>query len=450
MIASVSHPPRVAIIGGGLAGIAAAAALTGAGLDVTLIERRKLLGGRATSFEDIRTGQLLDNCQHVLLGCCTNLLHLYRTMGIVDRIELFDRLTFADETGRRGVLGASRLPSPLHLAPAMLAFPLLSLTEKAEIARAMLAMRLLDDETAAPEQSFGQWLADHGQSPRTIARFWNIIITSALNEDAARAGARYGIQVFREAFLGHRRGYVMGVPSLPLADLYTGAIATRVLTGVRVMAVGQEAAHPLRQSRRPSWQINLSTGEVLEADMVIVATAPDAARRLLGSVVELEALDHLTFRPIIGLHLFFDRPVMTEPHLALIGTELQWLFRKDAEGRHIHGVISAADRQAAESNDGLLGRLMHEIRILLPATGDAQLLSSRIVKEKRATYSPLPGIDRLRPPQSTAVPGLFLAGDYTQTGWPATMEGAVRSGYRAAEAVMRTLGRDVHFEQPDL
>jgi zeta-carotene desaturase len=459
----------VAVIGGGLAGIAASAALTRAGLDVTLIERRRLLGGRATSFEDAATGQLLDNCQHVLLGCCTNLLHLYRTLGIEDRIDLFDTLTFADETGRRGVLAAGRMPSPLHLAPAMLRFPLLSLAEKTEIAQALAAMRLLDSQDTAAEEPFAAWLADHGQSPRTIDRFWDIIITSALNERAARASARYALQVFREAFLGHRRGYVMGVPSVPLARLYDRALASRILTGTRVMAIEagdarrppraaglQPARHPPSPAiapppgMHPRFTLALSGGGTIAAEMVILATAPDAARRLLDGLLDVPALDGFTFRPIVGVHLFFDRPVMTEPHLALMGTELQWLFRKDARGRHVHGVISAADRQAAEGNDVLLERLLAEVALLLPRARGARLLASRIVREKRATFSPVPGIDSIRPAQATARPGLFLAGDYTQTGWPATMEGAVRSGFLAAEAVLASLGRRVPLVQPDL
>lgn len=452
------NPFRVAIVGAGLAGIAAAAALVDAGLDVTLIERRKLLGGRATSFEDAATGQLLDNCQHVLLGCCTNLLHLYRRLGIEQQVDFFDRITFANARGTRSSLAASGLPSPLHLAPSMLTFKLLTWGQKMDVARAMASMFILDDAAvaAADNESFAQWLGRHGHGRDAIDAFWNIILISALNEDADHASAKYALQVFRQAFLGHRRGYVMGVPRVPLATLYGSAIATRCLTGTIVEGIelrergpqGTTAAHG------QTWSLTLSSGETIEADSVILATAAHASARLLAPFADrapsLRVLDRFAFRPILGLHLFYDRPVMTEPHLALVGTELQWLFRKNDAGTHIHGVVSAPDRLIDTPADPLMPRLLREVESILPAARAAKLLRHRVVKEKRATFSPVPGLDRHRPPAATALPGLFLAGDYTQTDWPATMEGAVRSGYLAAEALLRSLGRPIRLLQPDL
>lgn len=427
---------RVAVVGGGLAGIAAAARLADAGLAVTLIERRKLLGGRATSFEDQTTGQLLDNCQHVLLGCCSELIGLYRRLGVDDAIGWFDRITFADASGRRSSLQAGPLPAPLHLAGSMLRFELLTLDEKLEIARLMPIIRLIGEAGAiqADRQTFADWLADHHQSPSTIARFWNVIITSALNADARSVGVRYGLQVFREGVLGSRNAYVMGVPRVPLAALYERAVADRVLTATRVTGI---AGHGKQ------WSVQIANGPPVVADAVIVATAPDAACRLLDPFPAMrrivDRLGRFTYRTILGIHLFFDRPVMADPHLALIGTELDWLFRKDEEGRHLHGVISAATRQSDEPVATLERRLVSEICRLLPGARDARLLSARIIREKRATWSPIPGIDRLRPPQRTPLPGFYLAGDYTQTGWPATMEGAVRSGHLAAEQLRNDL-----------
>lgn len=420
--------------GGGLAGISAAARLTDAGAAITLIERRKLLGGRATSFEDQATGQWLDNCQHVLLGCCTELIGLYQRLGVADAIGWFDRIVFADVSGRRSALQGGPLPAPLHLAGSMLRFGLFSLDEKLEIARLMPVIRLMGESGAieADRQTFHDWLADHHQSPSTIERFWNVIITSALNEDARHVGARYALQVFQEGFLADRRGYVMGVPHVPLAKLYERAVADRVLTSTRVTGISRSG---------DTWSVSIANGEPIAADAVIVATAPDAARRLLEPFPPMQPtidrISSFTYRTILGIHLFFDQPVMTEPHLALIGTELDWLFRKDADGCHIHGVISAATRQSDEPTDALETRLLEEIHRLLPAAREARLLSSRIIREKRATWSPQPGIDRLRPSQRTPIPGLYLAGDYTQTGWPATMEGAVRSGRLAAEALLK-------------
>lgn len=438
---------RVIIIGAGLAGIAASAALTDRGFHTILIERRRLLGGRATSFYDSSTESLLDNCQHVLLGCCTNLLRLYERLGIRDKIEFFDIIHFADETGRRSELYATAVPSPLHLAVSLLRFKLLNLTEKHEIAQAMLAIKFLgrNGREAAKGITFEIWLRDHGQSPCTIQRFWNIILTSALNEDVCRLDAGYGIQVFQEAFLSHRAGYRMGLPVVPLSELYANAIAGELRLGTRVTEILEDGSRIIG--------VMLASGECILGDYVVLATAPEAARRLLEKMMSWEKEGRRPFRPaatrvweqlgalehspILGAHLWYDRSVMELPHLALVGTRLQWIFRKDDQGRHLHGVVSAAYAMVGLDQETLTKLFDEEIRRLLPAAQGATLKRSLIVKEKRATFSPRPGVDNLRPTQVTQIPGLLLAGDYTRTGWPATMEGAVRSGYLAAEAVPR-------------
>ncbi|HEY8665669.1 MAG TPA: hydroxysqualene dehydroxylase HpnE [Tepidisphaeraceae bacterium] len=436
--------PRIIIIGAGLAGIAASAALTDRGSHTILLERRGLLGGRATSFFDAATDTLLDNCQHVLLGCCTELLKLYRRLGTNHEIEFFDTIHFADQTGRRADLCVSALPSPLHLAPSMLRFGLLSLADKSQIARTLLAMKLLCDSgrRAVAQQTFADWLRDHGQSQSAIDRFWNVIITSALNEDVSRAGAGYGIQVFQQAFLGDRAGYRMGLPAVPLAELYRSAVASDVRTNARVVAL-------LGDGRVAG--VRLATGEDIFADAILLATAPDAAERLLESaparlqpsLADLRRrIGQLEHSPILGIHLWFDRPVMDLPHLALIGTRLQWLFRKDSAGRHLHAVISAAREFVDWPEEKIAALCLAEMARILPGSAAAQLLRIRVIKEKRATFSPVPDVDALRPGQGTGVAGLYLAGDYTQTDWPATMEGAVRSGLRAAEAIVRGEGKN--------
>lgn len=429
---------RAIVVGGGLAGIAAAAALTDGGYRVTLIERREFLGGRATSFRERQTGQLLDNCQHVLLGCCTQLLELYRRLGVEDRIEFFDTIHFADERGRRGDLYACRLPSPLHLAPAMAVFGLLTMAQKGEIARGMLAMKLLGESgrESYADWTFREWLGERGQSVETIERFWEVILVSALNSRVEEIGANYGMQVFQEAFLGDRGGYRMALPGVPLAELYERAAAAEVLFNRRVTGLVVEE----KRGRPRVGGVELADGSRLEADQVVLAAAPDAARRILGDAPLFEsicgAIGRLRYAPIIGAHLFYDRPVMDVPHLALMGTTLQWLFRKDAEGRHVHGVISAAHDLAEVDAGTLQERFEREIETILPRSRGAKVERCTIVKEKRATYCPSPGIDRIRPTQRTGIAGLTLAGDYTQTGWPATMEGAVRSGNLAARAIL--------------
>ena len=446
---------RVIIIGAGVAGIAAAAAITERGFHTILLERRKLPGGRATSIAGPDADSLVDNCQHVLLGCCTNLLDLYQRLGVADQIQFFDTIHFADETGRRSSLYASALPSPLHLSWSMLRFGLLGIVEKAQIGRAMLAMKLLGRAGREPldHMTFQHWLHDHGQSARTIERFWKVILISALNADVAHISAKYGMQVFQDAFLGHRRGYRMAIPTVSLAALYARPLASEVHLGRRATGLLHRDGRIVGVMTAGGSDEN--TEVAMEADYVVVAVAPDAARRLLGETLlgadpQLSGLDRLDFSPIIGAHLWYDRPVMDLPHLALIGTQLQWLFRKDAGGRHIHGVISAADRLASLDSDALAALLDGEVRQLLPLARDATLVRSLIIKEKRATFCPSPGVDAIRPAQLTTIPGLILAGDYTRTGWPATMEGAARSGYLASEAILRLEHRPQRVVCPDL
>jgi uncharacterized protein with NAD-binding domain and iron-sulfur cluster len=251
-------------------------------------------------------------------------------------------------------------------------------------------------------------------------------------------GSKYAIQVFQEAFLGDREGHRMGLPNVPLSEVYRNAVASKMMTDKRVTAL-------MEKNGRVTGVV-LGDGTSLDTDHVILATAPDAARKLISDSMlrqdpALASIDALDFSPILGIHLWYDRPVLPDvPHLALVGTDLQWLFRKDREGRAIHGVISAARQFVDIDSADLTRQFDAEIRRILPDARNATLTRSLIVKERRATFCPVPGVDTIRPPQHTRVPGLTLAGDYTQTNWPATMEGAARSGNRAAGQVMDQIG----------
>lgn len=434
--------PRIVIVGGGLAGMAAAVALESAGASVTLIEARKSLGGRATSFEDPQTGEVLDNCQHVLLGCCTNLLDFYRRIGVSDRIQYERIVHFVDERGQRFDLAGTRgLPAPFHLAPSMLRFGALSILERLAASQAMLAMLRLGPKgrISLDDISFGDWLTQHRQSPSLIEKFYDPILIGSLNENPRLASARYAIQVFQDAMLAHSAGYVIGLPSCPLAELYHRLPCRDVRLGTRVSE--------LEFTGDSVTGVELMGGEFLEADAVIVATNFHAAQRwvpqdLAGRDERFAGLDRLQSTPILGAHLWFDRPVLAENHVAFLKGPLQWLFKKDAEGKVVHGVISAARDWLNVSRDDALKQFEEQIRATFPAAANARLIRGVTVMEKRATFAPLPGVDRLRPTQApprNGIQNLFLAGDYTQTGWPATMEGAVRSGYLAADAIQRML-----------
>lgn len=433
--------------------MASAAALESAGASVTLIESRKSLGGRAGSFEDPQTGETLDNCQHVLLGCCTNLLDFYRRLG-VERLIRFERtIRFVDPRGRAyGLSGVKGLPAPLHLGPSMLRFGALSLSERVAMSRAMTAMLHLGraGRDRLADVPFGQWLEEHRQPASLVSKLYDAILIGSLNEDPRQSSATYAIQVFQDALLNHAAGYVLGLPGCPLADLYKPLPCRDVRLGTRVAELVFDGASVTG--------VRLQSGETLSADAVVLATNHHAVQRwvppeLAQRDVRFQSLDQFESVPILGAHLWFDRPVLADTHAAFLEGPLQWLFRKDADGKAVHGVISAARQWLDIPREDALAQFEQQIRRTFPAARDAKLLRGVTVIEKRATFSPRPGIDRIRPTQAPprdGISNLYLAGDYTQTHWPATMEGAVRSGYLAAEALCAANGSPARFLVDDL
>jgi squalene-associated FAD-dependent desaturase len=472
----------VLVIGGGLAGLSSAVALAEAGFRVRLFEKRPQLGGRATSYT-LPDGTEVDNCQHVTLGCCTNLADFYRRVGAEKKIRFYDRLYFVDKQGRRSSIEATALPPPLHMAPSFFFFDALTWADKRGIARAMLAIaRAGGDPPIAAGASMLDWLHHMGQTPGAIERFWRVVLVSALDEELARTDARYGIAVFWKAFLANRQGYRVGIPSVPLAGLYEGCDRAVVQRGgeVRVRAGVREIR--VRQNRFAG--VTLEDGSEMEADACVAAVPHDVLQKLLPKDLSedgstLEVLRHLKTSPITGVHLWFDRAVMTEPFFTLLDHTTQWVFNKtllsgDAEtnarnvrpmgkmgkgaveeeaapgGQYLQLVISASYDLVPRSRQEIIDLCVRELEDVLPATRRAKLLKATVIKEINATLSPVPGVDRWRPAQESPVKGLFLAGDWTRTGWPATMEGAVRSGYLAAEALLSTAGQPQGFLQPDL
>jgi squalene-associated FAD-dependent desaturase len=461
-----STQPTIAIAGGGLAGLAAACALSDSNFRVTLFERRPYLGGRASSYEHPGTGEVVDNCQHVLFRVCTNLVEFYRRIAVEDKIRWYDAMTFIEPGGRASVMHASPLPAPLHTAPSFLRFPFLDANDKLAISRAIAALTL----TGQPDtgRSFLDWCHRHGQTTNAIERFWKPILVSALSEDLDLIAISYAAQVVRESMKSPEARH-MGVPTIPLTELYNRAgdyICAR--HGEIRLRTSLESFFP----EAPQVCIRTSEGEG-NYDYLILALPFENLDRVLPQTPEAsplrENLSHFEHSPITGIHLWFDRQITDLDHAVLLNRTVQWLFHKSrllqrdrnnnalenrtsaSEGSYVELVVSSSKSLIEKSRAEIVDLALKEVREFFPAARSANLVKSTVIKEVHATYSPRPGIDAYRPPQSTAWPHVFLAGDFTATGWPATMEGAVRSGYLAAEALMKMSGmKNVKCLVPDL
>jgi squalene-associated FAD-dependent desaturase len=444
---------RVVIIGAGLAGLAAAAALGPRGFRVTLLESRPRAGGRAGSFTDGATGQLLDACQHVSMGCCTNFAHFCRVIGIDHLLAPQPRLYFMTPDRTVSPFFADRLPAPLHLARSFLRAHYLSLSEKARIAWGLFRLRREPPDADPP---FLDWLLRHGQTAQTIDRFWGVVLVSALNEEPARVGLRYARKVFVDGFLGHPKGFEVSVPTVPLGRLYGAELHAWLERHGVGLLLGRGARSLVLQDRRVACA-EMRSGERVEGDWFVCAVPFDRLPGLLPEEVAAHpffaGLGHLKTSPITSVHLWFDEPVLSLPHAVLIGCVGQWVFARgeSAPGEHyLQVVVSAARGFSGLGHEEVKQRILDELGGLFPLARTARLLRSRVVTEHAATFSALPGVDRWRPVQGTPIPNLLLAGDWTATGWPATMEGAVRSGYLSAEALLRRAGRPETLLQSDL
>ena len=442
--------PTVAIAGGGLAGLAAACALADSGFRVTLFERRPYLGGRASSYEHPGTDEVVDNCQHVLFRVCTNLVEFYHRIGVEDKIRWFEDMTFIEPGGRASVMHASPLPAPLHTAPSFLRFPFLTVRDKLAISRAIAALTLTEQRDTG--ESFLDWCQRHAQTEHAIERFWKPILVSALSEDLGLISISYAAQVVRESMKSPAARH-MGVPNIPLTDLYNKAgDYIRARNGEIRVRTSLEAFSPSLSQM----QIRVASREE-NFDYLVLALPFNTVERVLPETPDAEPLReklrHFESCPITGIHLWFDRQITDLDHAVLLDRTIQWMFHKsrllttreaaahtESNGSYIELVVSASKTLIDKSRPEIVDLALQEVREFFPSARDANLVKSTVIKEVHATYSPRPGIDAYRPPQITPWPRVFLAGDWTATGWPATMEGAVRSGYLAAEALSNAAG----------
>ncbi len=440
--------PSVNIVGGGLAGLAAAAALGSAGFTVDLFESRAFLGGRATSFP-VSPGdddsELIDNCQHVLLRCCVNLLDFYARLGVADRIHFYREYYFLEPGGRLSKLARGMMPAPLHLTFSFLRMRCLGAMDKIAIARGMMAlMRERGRRSDLDRITMLGWLHEKKQTPRAIDRFWRQVLVSAVNEELDRMAALHGFQVFWLGMLARGNSYEMGVPEVPLSELYSldawrklGAVHLHMRTPVERMIFREGAAYG----------VQIPGGSVHPAAYQICAVPFER----LGALAPELGIDTARFEhsPITGIHVWFDRPVTELPHAALVDRTIQWMFNK-GEGRYLQFVVSASRTLVDMPRADVIALALREAAEFFPLIREGKVERAHVVKEVRATYSARPGMESARPEARTSAPNVFLAGDWTRSGWPATMEGAVRSGYRAAESVAAAAGQSAIFLIPDI
>lgn len=456
----------VVVVGGGVAGMSAACALAEAGFRVRLVERRGYLGGRASSYLHPGVNEVIDNCQHVLFGCCTNLIGFYRRIGALDRIHWSSEMTMIEPgSGSRSPLGPSKLgplglPAPLHALPKLLAAKAFTGADKLALARAFRA--LLKPVPQDSTEDLATWLARHGQTPGAIERFWRLVIASALNADLDSIALPYAAKVVRELFMNSAEAGLMGMSTVPLSELYAGAAAFLRDRGSEVVFnTNLESAE--WDATASQWTLATRAGSV-RADFLVLALPFEATAKLLPKMPPAEGAEALSGKlarhehwPICSVHLWFDREITDLDHAILLDRELHWMYnksrlqpRRKTRGCYLELLVSASRSFAALTREQAITKAVRELAEFFPEAAKAKLEKAALVKEVRATFGVPPGIDAARPSAISPWPNCFLAGDWTATGWPSTMESAARSGHLAAEAVSRAAGASRKFLEPDL
>ncbi len=453
------------VAGGGVAGMSAACALAEAGLRVKLVERRSYLGGRASSYRHPGVDEVIDNCQHVLFGCCTNLIGFYRRIGVAERIHGTRTMTMIEPGGRRSILGPLRLgplglPAPLHALPRLMTAKAFTRRDKIALARAF--RKLMRPVAADSTETLGAWLKRNGQTQGAIERFWRLVIASALNADVDAIALPYAAKVIRELFLNSAEAGSMGMSTVPLSELYGGAEKyLHERGGEVVFNTGVDAA--AWDEETSQWTLMTRAG-ALTADYLVLALPFEATAKLLPMMPPADGVETLAGQlerhehgPICSVHLWFDREITELEHAVLLDREIHWMYNKSrlqpwrkTKGSYLELVVSASRKFAALSREEAIDLAVRDLAEFFPAAAAANLEKAALVKEVRATFTVPPGIDEARPGPVSPWPNCVLAGDWVRTGWPSTMESAARSGHLAAEAVCEAMGERRKFLVADL
>jgi squalene-associated FAD-dependent desaturase len=450
----------VIVVGAGVAGLAAAVSLARAGKSVTLLERKPYVGGRACSYEHPALHEVVDS-QHVLLGCCTNLIELCEQSGTADKIRWYDEQTFLEPNGNAGTIAVSGLPAPFHFAPSFLTIPMLGVKDKLGIARGL--MEFFRGYPAVDNESVEQWLKRTRQTELSIRHFWNPIVMATLNDNSTQCSTRYAGKVFHELFVKSSIGGLLGIPTVPLSEFYEAAAQLLVSLGGTVQL--RASVEAITQQPDGRWRASTPATDYT-ADAIILALPYEQTQKLIPAIhlnregagqdakADLESkmarFDHSPFTSIL---LWYDRQITDLDHAWLLDTTIEWFFHKSRirryapeKGSYVELVIAGSKKQLSMTREEILSSALRELEMFFPGVRQAKLIKSGVLKEARATFSITPGLDRFRPSQTTDWPGLYLAGDWTATEWPSTMEGAVRSGRLAAGAVV---GADRGFLAPE-
>jgi squalene-associated FAD-dependent desaturase len=447
--------PRICVVGGGLAGMAAALACADAGAEVTLVERRRRLGGATWSFR--HNGLWFDNGQHVFLRCCTAYRAFLDRLGVEDRVRLQSRLDVPviARGGRTSRLRRSRLlPAPAHLGGALLTYRHLGIRDRLRLGPAALALRRVDvDAAETDQQTFGDWLSRHGQSPAAQDALWDLICRPTVNLPAAEASLALAAMVFQTGLLTSAAAADIGWASVPLGELHGDAglralerAGVEVLAGVPSTAVGRPPGGGAGFTVRVA-----DTQRVADAVVVAVphTAVADVVADMVADVPGLDGLrgvgERLGVSPIVNVHVVYDRRVTDLEFAAGVGTDVQFVFDRTAgagleRGQYLAVSLSAADPYMDRSSDEVKAAVVAGLAGLLPRARSARVVDALVSREPAATFRGAPGTAGARPRNTTAVPGLVLAGAWTATGWPATMEGAVRSGNTAARHALVAAG----------
>ncbi len=452
----------VTVIGGGVAGMSAACALDEAGLRVQLVERRGYLGGRASSYFHPGVEETIDNCQHVLFGCCTNLIGFYRRIGALDKVRWTREMTMIEPGGRPSKLGAMALfPAPLHGLPRLLTAHAFTFADKLSLARAFRAM--LRPVAPDAKETLAEWLVRHRQSRGAVERFWKLVIASALNAEIDSIAAPYAAKVIRELFMNSAAAGRMGINAVPLSELYSGVEG--LLGKNRSSLHLNSAVERIEWDEEISeWRLATRTGTMV-SDYIVFALPFEAMGKLLPHMPPADGAEALARRiarhqhwPICSAHLWFDREITELDHAVMLDREIHWLFNRSklqpwrkTKGCYIEVEVSASRVYASRERNEALALTLRELAEFFPAVASARLVKAALVKEVRATFSVPPGVDTFRPAATQSPwPNSFLAGDWIATGWPSTMESAARSGHLAAEALCTSIGAPRKFLEPDL